>query len=127
MVESTGSITLGSATDQTIAIGQSTEGIGHDLTISAGQGGSEADNNGGSLVLQGGASGGLNGNGGDVTIDAGAGNGSGSGGNISLGTVNAETVTIGNSGSITTVEGGLQTNNIDTADNGELNIGQNNA
>lgn len=127
VVESTGSITLGSATDQTIAIGQSTEGIGHDLTISAGQGGSEADNNGGSLVLQGGASGGLNGNGGDVTIDAGAGNGSGSGGNISLGTVNAETVTIGNSGSITTVEGGLQTNNIDTADNGELNIGQNNA
>ncbi|HMQ96354.1 MAG TPA: hypothetical protein PKD19_04000 [Candidatus Saccharibacteria bacterium] len=126
-IESTGSITLGAATDQTIKVGTSESGVGHNLTISAGQGGDEDSNNGGTLILQGGAASGLDGNGGDVSIDAGAGNGEGSGGAISLGTVNADSITIGNSGSTTTVEGGLHTGNIDTSGANELKLGEHNA
>ncbi len=117
-----GSITLGSATHQSITVAAAGDNPGRNLTLTAGTG-----TNGGILSLQGGSASGTNGSGGDVVIDAGAGNGEGVGGSISIGTVNAGSVTIGNAGSVTTVAGELSTDTIDTASAGTLAIGGSNA
>ena len=93
----------------------------------AGSGADDANNKGGSLVLQGGDGGGLDGAGGDVSIDAGKSNGDGASGSIALGTVNAGSITIGNSNSTTVVDGALQAGGIDTSGAGELTIGGDNA
>ena len=122
VIGGTGSITLGGNTDQTISMGEADEGVGHNLTIAAGTGTS-----GGDLVLQGGDATGVDGDGGNVQIDTGAPTGEGSGGSLSLGTVNAETITLGNAGSTTTVQGELHISTIDSAEAGELIIGGNNA
>ena len=117
-----GAITLGAGADRSIAVGASSGGIGHNLSITAGAGTS-----GGTLALQGGAATGLDGNGGDVVIDAGAGNGNGLGGTLALGTSNASAITIGGAGTTTTVGGNLAVGDIDTSDGGTLNLGGTNA
>ena len=126
-VEASGNIVLGGRSDQSISVGTADEGVGHNLTLSAGGGADDANNKGGSLVLQGGDGGGLDGAGGDVSIDAGKSNGDGAGGSIALGTVNAGSITIGNSNSTTVVDGTLQAGGIDTSGAGELTIGGDNA
>lgn len=124
-ISQSGSITMG-ASDQTIRVGASSGGIGHNLTISAGDG--DGDNHGGGdLVLQGGTSNGLNTDGGSVSIDAGAKNGTGSSGSIALGTSNAGSIAIGNAGSTTTVDGSLHADNLDTSGASTLTLGGSNA
>lgn len=121
-INNTGSITLGSSSSQSISVGQASDQNGGDLAISAGDG-----TNGGSLSLEAGDASQTDGNGGDVNIDAGAGNGAGQNGAISLGVLNATTITIGNSNSTTIVDGSLQIDTIDTASEAELLIGGENA
>lgn len=116
----TGSITMGGSTDQSITLGESDSGIGHNLTIAAGSGSDLAtNNNGGNLVLQGGSASGVEGKGGDVVIDT----GTGIGGEIAIGADNANQITIGNQDSTTTVEGQLEVDTIDTATEGALEVG----
>lgn len=93
-----GDLTFGNNANHTISVTTAGAGVaGKSLTLTGGAAGTGASALvGGNLVLQGGAGGGTNGNGGNVTIDAGAPNGSGVSGTISLGTVNASTITIGN-------------------------------
>ena len=122
IVESNGSITLGSTSNQTIGIGTATNGDGRNLAVSAGAG-----ENGGTLVLQGGSATGVNSTGGGVSIDTGESTGTGNGGAIAIGTINASDITIGNAGSTTTIAGGLQANGIDASGDGGLTIGQTNA
>ncbi len=114
-----GSITLGGKTDQTIAMGQAEAGLGQNLTLSAGDGAADGDNAGGNLVLQGGDAGGVAGKGGDVVIDA----GSGTGGKIAIGTENADEIEIGNDESITTINGELKVDSIDTTEETSLEVG----
>lgn len=121
-VENTGSITLGSVSDQTIKVGTTTDSDGRNLAITAGGG-----TNGGALVLQGGSAHGVNGNGGGVSIDTGEKTGTGNGGTIAIGTTNASDITIGNVSSTTTVIGGLNASDIDSSDTNPLTIGKNNA
>lgn len=120
-LHSSGSITLGATSNQSITVGAAPSGAGRNLTVAAGAG-----SDGGTLLLQGGSATGVDGNGGDVAIDAGAGNGEGVGGSISIGTVNASNITIGNAGSVTTVAGELSTDTIDAANAGPLTIGGDN-
>lgn len=98
-LSNTGNIAFGSNTDHTLSVaaaGASTTGKG--LSLSAGSAGTGASAlSGGTLALQGGNGGGTNGNGGNVTIDAGLKNGTGADGNISIGSVRARTIQIGNS------------------------------
>lgn len=121
-INSAGSLTLGSATDQTITVGEASEQNGGNLAISAGDG-----SNGGSLTLEGGSANGENGDGGNINIDAGAGSGTGNNGNISIGTINATDIVIGNTGSTTTIDGSLRTDTIDTSSEAGLLIGGENA
>lgn len=117
-----GSITLGATGDQSIAVGTAPSGVGHNLSVAAGAGES-----GGTLSLQGGDATNIDGDGGDVAIDAGAGGENGSGGNLSLGSTNASSITIGNSGSTTKVVGQLNLDSIDVSSAGPLVIGGTNA
>ena len=117
-----GSISLGASNNQSITVDANPGGEGRNLDIAAGSG-----DNGGTLTLIGGNATGVDGNGGDVAIDAGAGNGNGLGGSIAIGTVNAGTITIGNDNSITTIAGQLSTDTIDTSTVGTLIIGGENA
>lgn len=51
----TGSLTLTSADSTTWGVGTAVSGVGGNLTLRAGRGGTDANNNGGDLILQGGA------------------------------------------------------------------------
>lgn len=62
-----GALTITSAATATWGIGTATAGVGGDLTLRAGQGGSDGNNDGGDLILQGGARNG-SGNPGSVII-----------------------------------------------------------
>ena len=78
-VQNSGSVLLGSGSDQSIAINTSGAGVdGRDLTITAGAAGS------GSM------------NGGDITINAGAGSGTGSDGLVRIGAESTSGIVIGN-------------------------------
>ena len=55
LTTTSGALTLTSAATATWGIGTATSGIGGDLTLRAGQGGSDGNNDGGDLILQGGA------------------------------------------------------------------------
>lgn len=101
-IKNTGSIAFGSATNQSISVVKSAdETTGRELAITAGEGGDGAGSTGGNLVLQGGNAGGTNGNGGNISIDAGAGTGTGTGGSISIGGTNANQITIGGGSNVT--------------------------
>jgi hypothetical protein len=108
-LSNSGDIAFGSNANHTISVATAAaNGAGKSLTISSGAAGTGgAALAGGNLVLQGGAGGGTNGNGGNVSIDAGAKNGSGTDGTISIGTVNSSAVSIAKSGVTTTVNGDL--------------------
>jgi len=54
LTTSSGALTLSSAAAATWGITTATSGVGGDLTLQAGRGGTEADNDGGNLILQGG-------------------------------------------------------------------------
>ena len=92
-----GDIAFGANDNHTISVVTASEDSdGKALAVSAGSGGIGAGNTrGGSLSLQGGAGGGVNGIGGNVIIDAGAGIGSGADGEIAIGTASASTITLG--------------------------------
>ncbi len=127
-VSNNGSLTLGSATDQSISIATSdTDTDGRQLQLAAGNGGGGSGSNGGTLVLAGGAAGGTDGNGGNITIDAGSKAGTGSDGTITIGTNRASSVTIGNTSSTTTVSGNLNVSALDADGNQALQIGSTNA
>lgn len=109
-LNNTGDIVFGSNADHSLTVATAPASTaGRSMTLNggaAGTGGSALA--GGNLVLQGGAGGGTNGNGGDLLLDAGAKNGSGNDGNISIGTSRASTIQIGNS----SLASGTQTINI---------------
>lgn len=88
VVNGTGDITLGNAANHTVSLVTAAAGAaGKSLTISAGGAGSGAGAlTGGSLVLQGGMGGGVNGNGGDVLISGGTGTGTGTNGLVIIST-----------------------------------------
>ncbi|MDN5275135.1 MAG: exported protein of unknown function [Candidatus Saccharibacteria bacterium] len=95
-VDETGNLTLGSNADKSISVAVADPNTaGKQLSVSGGAGGSGSGSTGGDLALQGGAAGGLNGNGGDVTINAGAKTGTGTDGSISIGASNTSSITIG--------------------------------
>jgi hypothetical protein len=92
-----GDLTFGANANHTLAVAPAGAGVvGKSLTIAGGTAGSGASALvGGDLVLQGGAGGGSNGNGGNLQLDAGLRNGTGADGSIKIGTVAASTVQIG--------------------------------
>jgi len=112
VINNTGDINFGASANHSIVVTTAGAGVaGKSLTLiggGAGTGGTALA--GGNLVLQGGAGGGTNGNGGNVNIDAGAKNGTGNDGTISIGTTTASSITIGKSGTGTTVGGSLTVN-----------------
>jgi len=55
LTTTSGTLTLTSAATATWGIGTASSGVGGDLTLRAGQGGSDSNNDGGDLILQGGA------------------------------------------------------------------------
>ena len=118
-----GVITLGSESDKSIIIGDSSDGVGHNFTVSAGSGNGE-NSQGGDLVLQGGSATGLSSTGGDIVIDGGNG---ANGGSIIIGSSNSGSINIGNSNSTTKVVGNLEADNIDSINQGALTIGGLNA
>jgi hypothetical protein len=96
----TGSLTVNNvsfdpAANRTISMGTAAAGVGgRTLTMTAGAAGTSASAlAGGNLVLQGGAGGGTNGNGGDVTITGGIANGTGTKGLVHIGPSTHTTVT----------------------------------
>lgn len=95
-LSSAGDISFGANANHTMSVATSAASTaGRNLTISAGTAGTGASAlAGGDLVLQGGTGGGTNGNGGNVTIDAGAANGSGVAGTINIGTTNASGINL---------------------------------
>lgn len=108
LVNNTGDISLGANANHTLSVATSGSGVaGKSLSVTAGGGGSGGGQAGGDLVLQGGA-GGLNGNGGNVAIDAGSANGTGTDGLLNIGASHASTIQIGNSA----LASGTQTINI---------------
>lgn len=120
----TGDVTFGANANHTISVSTAGSGVaGKSLTViagTAGTGGSALA--GGDLVLQGGTGGGTNGNGGNVTINAGAPNGTGTKGTISIGTTNTSAVTIGNTSGSTGVtvqagSGGISLSGVTTVSN----------
>lgn len=112
IINNTGDINFGTSTDHTISVTTAGAGVaGKSLTLSGGGAGSGASAlAGGNLVLQGGAGGGTNGNGGNITIDAGVKNGTGTDGMISIGTTTGSAVNIAKAGVATTIGGTLTVN-----------------
>jgi hypothetical protein len=106
-VTNAGDVTFGANANHTLSIATAAaSAAGKSLTIgggAAGTGGSALA--GGDLTIQGGAGGGTNGNGGNVTINAGAKNASGADGTLNIGTSNTSNVQIGS----TTLSSGTQT------------------
>jgi hypothetical protein len=95
-VGNAGDLTFGNNADKAISITTAAaDTAGNNLSVTAGGGGTGTGATGGNLLLQGGAAGGTDGSGGNVEIDAGAGTGTGSGGSVSIGGVNAGSITIG--------------------------------
>lgn len=96
-IANSGSITFGAATDHAIAVATAdADTAGRQLTVEAGAAGSGTGAlDGGDLVLQGGAGGGTDGNGGDVLISAGAADGSGLDGVITIGATTTSAINIG--------------------------------
>jgi len=87
-VNNAGSITMGSASDQSISVAQSTSGAGKDLTVTSGAAASGSNLGGGDLILQGGAGDGT-GTSGDVVVKA---NGSDTTGTLQVQNTAGETV-----------------------------------
>lgn len=110
LINNLGDVTLGSNANHTISIANaSSEQAGNNLTIAAGTAGTGLNPlAGGFLSLQGGNGGGLNGNGGDIAINAGTASASGQNGSIYIGNTSATTIQIGNSN----LSSGTQTINI---------------
>ena len=75
-VNKTGSVTLGSATDQAITVAKAESGEGKDLSLAAGAAATGSDQAGGDLLLQGGAGDG-SGDGGSVIVKAASGDSTG--------------------------------------------------
>lgn len=113
-VSNSGNITFGNNADHTISVSTAPNNVaGRSLTVSGGDGGSGTGSlAGGDLILQGGAGGGANSDGGDISINAGLKSGSGDNGSIYIGDSIASTIQIGNSN----LTSGTQ----------EINIGNNN-
>jgi hypothetical protein len=112
-ITNSGDATFGANADHTLSIATTASTAGRLLTVTAGAAGTGAGAlAGGNLVLQGGAGGGTNGNGGNVSIDAGVRNGTGADGTIAIGGSRASLIQIGN----TTLSSGTQ----------NINIGSNN-
>lgn len=100
-VTNSGDILFGGSSAHSIGIGSATNNAaGAQLSITAGNGGVGTGTTGGTLTLQGGNGGGTNGNGGDLVLDSGSATGNGVGGTISIGSQNAQSVTIGTDGTI---------------------------
>lgn len=124
-INNLGDISLGANTNHTLSISNSpAESTGKSLSITAGAAGASSSAlSGGALVLQGGNGGGTNGNGGNVTINAGLANASGSNGSIYIGNNSASTIQIGN----TNLSSGTQTisigNNNTTGGTTNITIG----
>jgi hypothetical protein len=97
MISNAGDLTFGVNANHTLSVATAGANVaGKSLTVAGGAGGTGAGvEAGGDLLLQGGAAGGTNSTGGNVTINAGAGSGSGASGNINIGTSNASTIQIG--------------------------------
>jgi|GEM_PF-1049321 len=95
-VTNTGDIALGNASNHSLSVATSDSGVdGRNLTISAGNAGSGMTSmNGGDLVLQGGESGVMGGNGGNVTINAGI-SWAGTSGVVNIGESTTSAVNIG--------------------------------
>lgn len=101
-IGTTGSLTFGAATNQSISIATSEPNTdGRQLSVTGGAGGSGNGSTGGDLILQGGDGGGTNGNGGNISIDAGGNTGTGTAGAIAIGATNAGTITIGSTSAAT--------------------------
>ncbi|MEO8691320.1 MAG: hypothetical protein ABI397_00880 [Candidatus Saccharimonas sp.] len=95
-VTNTGNILLGNGADKTITVTKSADGdAGKNLTLIAGVGGDGVGSDGGNLVFQGGAAGGTDGSGGNISIDSGTGTGTGSDGTIAIGAVSSSNITLG--------------------------------
>lgn len=109
-VTNSGDITFGNNANHAISVTTaSNDTAGKSLTISSGAAGTGAAAlAGGDLLIQGGNGGGTNGNGGNVSIDAGTKNGTGADGSINIGTSTASTIQIGS----TTMASGSQTINV---------------
>lgn len=114
IVTNSGDVTFGNNDNHSISVTTAAaDATGKSLTVSAGAAGTGSGAlAGGNLVIQGGIGGGTNGDGGNVSIDAGAKNGSGSDGSINIGTGIASTIQIGN----TNLSSGTQTINIGNND-----------
>ncbi|HSX45150.1 MAG TPA: hypothetical protein VLF39_03560, partial [Candidatus Saccharimonadales bacterium] len=109
VLSNNGDVSFGANANHTISVATAGAGVaGKSLTISSGAAGSGGSTlAGGNLVLQGGAGGGTNGNGGNVSVDAGVKNGSGADGIINIGTTTASAVNISKTGVTTAVGGSL--------------------
>lgn len=109
-ITNSGDLSLGANANHTVSVTTAGAGVnGKSLSLTGGAGGTGAGAvSGGDLVLQGGAAGGTNSTGGNVSINAGARSGSGADGTISIGNSVASTITIGNS----SLSSGTQTINI---------------
>lgn len=121
-LNNSGDVLFGAAANHTISVTTAAASVaGKSMTLTAGAAGTGASAlAGGDLVLQGGAGGGTNGDGGNISIDSGLKNGTGNNGIISLGTSNASTIQIGNT---TVASGGTQTINVgNNAGAGSTNV-----
>ena len=108
-IANSGDATFGANADHTLSVATAASTAGRALTISGGAAGASASAlSGGNLVLQGGAGGGTNGNGGNLSLDAGTANGTGIDGTLNIGTSHASTIQIGSG----TFGSGTQTINI---------------
>lgn len=130
IISNTGNVTLGNNANHSLAVVTAAAGNnGNALTVSAGNGGTSASSAlaGGALALQAGNGGGLNGNGGNVSIDAGAKNGSGTDGTVNIGTNHASAINIGTSGVTTNNNGNLSLGGSLVLKNGSSAVTLNNA
>lgn len=120
-IANNGSILLGSNSDKTLSVSTSPASTaGRAITLTAGTAGTGASAlSGGNLVLAGGTGGGTNGAGGNLILNAGAGAGTGAAGNISIGTTNATSITLGKTSGSTGIS-------LD-AGTGGINLGTNTA
>lgn len=86
-------------------------GVGGTVDIFGGNSGPGATGNGGAILVRGGQAVSTNGNGGAVAVDGGEKSGAGTGGAVTIGTTNAESVTIGRTTKTVTLPGSLSTGN----------------
>jgi hypothetical protein len=112
-VSNVGDLAFGNNANHTISVTTAAaDTAGKSLTISAGGAGTGASAlAGGDLLIQGGAGGGTDGNGGSVAIDAGAKSGNGTDGTLSLGVSHASTIQIGSTALANTQTVNIGSNN----------------